>query len=221
MITLALDTSTPRGTVAVLRDDKPLAEEMFDRSGQNFFDTAAKLLTANGLSAKDIELLAVGLGPGSFTGIRAGIAAVKGLALPTELPIKGVSSFDALAFTALPQMPPDCPQTCVLGDARRGEIYYALYDREARPAQDCRIAALEDLADEIHHPIWFVSSEIGQFHDDLETLFGGFANVHKRPIFPSAGAVGSLALRGFRAAGAHGDVNLEPIYLRHLQYKKL
>ena len=66
MITLALDTSTPRGAVALLRDDKPLAEEAFDRSqaGQNLFDTAAKLLSENHLTVSDIGLLAVGLGTG-------------------------------------------------------------------------------------------------------------------------------------------------------------
>src|SRR5438034_377271 len=79
VITLAIDTSTPRGAVALLRDDKPLAEQTFDRSQpkQNLFDTAAKLLSANQLGARDLGLLAVGLGPGSFTGIRGGIAAAK------------------------------------------------------------------------------------------------------------------------------------------------
>ena len=74
MITLALDTSTSRGAVALLRDDKPLAEESFDRAkpGQNLFDAAGRLLAANGLTAKDLGLLAVGLGPGSFTGIAPG-----------------------------------------------------------------------------------------------------------------------------------------------------
>src|ERR1035438_2510474 len=99
MITLAIDTSTPRGAVALLRNDKPLAEGTFDRSqpGQNLFDTTAQLLSTNQLRVDELGLLAVGLGPGSFTGIRVGIAAAKGLALPRKLPIKGASSFDALA----------------------------------------------------------------------------------------------------------------------------
>ena len=172
MITLAIDTSTPHGAVALLRDDKPLAEEVFDRAtpGQNLFDATTRLLSASQLSAKDLGLLAVGLGPGSFTGIRAGIAAAKGLALPGKLPIKGVSSFDALALTALPNMPRDCPQMCVLGDARREEIYYALYDREGRCVRDCQIGTLEAIADEIHNPIWFVSSEIERFKSDIATI---------------------------------------------------
>jgi len=223
MITLAIDTSTPRGAVALLRDDKPLAEEAFDRSqaGQNLFDTAAKLLSENHLTVSDIGLLAVGLGPGSFTGIRAGIAAAKGLALPRKLPIKGAGSYDALALTALPKMPRDCPQMCVLGDARRDEIYFALYDRAGRRVKDCQIATLEALADEIHQPIWFVSSEIERYKTDLASLFGGFASIAETAVFPSAAAVGWLAFHRFRDDGNHGDANAEPIYLRAPQYRKI
>lgn len=223
MITLAIDTSTPRGAVALLRDDQPLAEETFDRSHptQNLFDATANLLTANGLTPSDLGLLAVGLGPGSFTGIRVGIAAAKGLSLPRILPIKGASSFDALALTALPKMPPDCPQLCVLGDARRDEIYYALYDREGRRVKDCQIATLEAVADEIHHPIWFVSSEIQRYKNDLVTLFGGFASIGETPAYPSAAAVGWLAFHRFRDDGNRGDDNVEPIYLRASQYKTM
>jgi tRNA threonylcarbamoyl adenosine modification protein YeaZ len=221
MITLAIDTSTPRGAVALLRDDKPLAEGTFDRSqpGQNLFDTTAQLLSTNQLRVDDLGLLAVGLGPGSFTGIRVGIAAAKGLALPRKLPIKGASSFDALALTALPQMPRDCPQLCVLSDARRDEIYFALYDRQGLCVKNCQIATLEAVADEIHHPIWFVSSEIGRYKDDIAALFGGFGSICEAPVFPSAAAVGWLACHQFRDQGNRGDEDVEPIYLRATQYK--
>jgi tRNA threonylcarbamoyladenosine biosynthesis protein TsaB len=221
MITLAIDTSTPRGAVALLRDDKPIAEGTFDRSqsGQNLFDTTAQLLSTSQLRADDLGLLAVGLGPGSFTGIRVGIAAARGLALPHKLPIKGASSFDALALTALPQMPRDCPQLCVLCDARRDEIYFALYDHQGRCVKKCQIATLEAVADEIHHPIWFVSFEIERYKDDIAALFGGFASICETPIFPSAAAVGWLAYHQYREQGNRGDEELEPIYLRAAEYK--
>ena len=223
MITLALDTSTPRGAVALLRDDQPLAEDTFDRSqpGQNLFDATAKLLSTKQLRIEDVGLLAVGLGPGSFTGIRVGLAAAQGLALPRKLPITGVGSFDALALTALPHLPPDCPQLCVLGDARRDEIYFALYDRSGRCVKNCRIGTLEAVADEVHQPIWFVSSEIGRYKDDIAALFGGFGVVGEAPVFPSAAAVGWLAYHQFCDQGRRGDEALEPIYLRETQYKTI
>jgi tRNA threonylcarbamoyladenosine biosynthesis protein TsaB len=225
MITLAIDTSTPRGVVALLREDKPLAEEAFDRSqtgsSENLFDAVATLLSKNHLGMTDIGLLTVGLGPGSFTGIRAGIAAAKGLAIPRKLPIKGASSYDALALTALPKMPRDCPQMCVLGDARRDEIYFALYDQAGHRVKDCQIATLEAIADEIHQPIWFVSSEIERYKSDLASLFGGFASIAETAVFPSAAAVGWLAFHRFQADSGHGDENIEPIYLRAPQYRKI
>jgi tRNA threonylcarbamoyl adenosine modification protein YeaZ len=168
-----------------------------------------------------VGLLAVGLGPGSFTGIRAGIAAAKGLALPRKLPLKGTGSFDALALTALPKMPRDCPQMCVLGDARRDEIYFAVYDHAGRRVKDCRIGALETLADEIHQPIWFVSSEIERYKSDLVALLGGFATVGDAPVFPSAAAVGWLAFHRFCDEGNRGDKDVEPMYLRTPQYKTI
>jgi tRNA threonylcarbamoyladenosine biosynthesis protein TsaB len=223
MITLAIDTSTPRGAVALLRDEKPLAEEFFDRStpGQNLFDATAKVLAGNHLAVKDLGLIAIGLGPGSFTGVRSGIAAAKGLALPGKLPVTGASSFDALALTALPKMPRDCPQMCVLGDARRDEVYFALYDREGRCVKDCRITTLEAIADEIHNPIWFVSPEIERFKSDIASLFGGFASICQTPLFPSAAALGWLAVQRFHADADRGDEHLEPIYLRVPDYRKL
>ena len=223
MITLAIDTSTARGAVALLREDALLAEEVFDRSraGGNLFDASARLLAKCQLAVADIGLLAVGLGPGSFTGIRAGIAAAKGLALPRHLPIKGVSSYDAVALTALGKMPRDCPQLCVLGDARRDKIYFALYDQAGHRVKDCRIATLEAVADEIHQPIWFVSSEIERYKNDLVSIFGGFASVADAPVFPSAAAVGWLAFHRFRDDGNRGDENAEPIYLRAPQYRKI
>lgn len=222
MITLALDTSTPRGAVALLRDDQPLAENIFRRDvpGEHLFGALPQLLAGQSIKPSEIELLAVGIGPGSFTGIRAGIAAVKGLALPQHRPIKAVSSLDAIALAALPQIPVDCPQLCVLGDARREEIYYAIYDRTGRRVRPCQIAPLEALMDEIHAPLWFVSSAIEEFADDLRASLGGFASICPEPVFPSAAALGWLARQRYRADGEQGDERIEPLYLREPQYKK-
>ena len=207
MITLAIDTSTARGAVASLRDDQPIAEETFERDG--LFHALQRLNPGH------FDLIVIGVGPGSFTGIRAGIAAAKGLALPGARPIKAVSSFDALALTALPDMPRDCQRMCVLCDARRDEIYFAVYERDGRRVGEVRIATFESIADEMHNPLWFVSAEIERFQTALKEVFGGFALVCERPVYPSAVALGWL--------GRKRELNLplEPIYLRETKYKKL
>src|SRR5438105_514643 len=141
MTTLSIDTSTARGSVALLNGDQVISEKQFGRD---------QLFAV--LPQTSPDLIVIGVGPGSFTGIRAGIAAAKGLALPRQVPLKAANSFDAIARIALPQLPRDCPQMCVLGDARRDEVYFALYDRAGRPVGECRIGALETI--EVHNPIW-------------------------------------------------------------------
>jgi tRNA threonylcarbamoyl adenosine modification protein YeaZ len=197
--TLAIETSTARGSVALL--DREIT---FARG--ELFPALQKLAPGK------LDLILVGVGPGSFTGIRVGIAAAKGLALPGQVPVKAVSSFDALALTAVPRMPRDCVQMCVLGDARRDEVYWALYDREGRRLRDCQIGALESIGDELHNPMWFISAEIEQFRHAIREAFGGFASICETPVFPSAAVFGRVA---------QTDWPLEPIYLRAAEYKKI
>jgi tRNA A37 threonylcarbamoyladenosine modification protein TsaB len=103
-------------------------------------------------------------------------------------------------------MPRDCPQMCVLADARREEVYFAMYDRQGRRAGNCRLGPLEAI--ELHSPVWFVSAEIERYRDALRETFGGFASVCEQPVFPSAALL------------RPENLPLEPIYLRELQYRK-
>lgn len=214
MITLALDTSSARGSLALLDDDAVTVERTFGR-GELF-----PVLAGLAVEVRAVDLFAVGLGPGSFTGIRAGIAAAIGLAFPHRRPLQGAGSYDALALDACAGMPPDCAQLVVLGDARRDEIYYAIYDRDGRREQDLQLAPLEALADAVHHPLWFVGTDINRYRDALRSLLGGFAVVAEQPFYPRAGAVGRLARREFLAAGRQGVARLEPLYLRPLAYAR-
>ncbi len=118
-------------------------------------------------------------------------------------------------------MPRDCPQMCVLCDARRDEIYSALYDAHGRRVRDCKISPLEAIADEIHNPIWFVSSEIERFASGLKDIFGGFASVCEESVYPSSAALGWLGHTQFIQASKRGDTMLEPLYLRETNYRKL
>jgi tRNA threonylcarbamoyl adenosine modification protein YeaZ len=204
MITLALDTSTDRGAVALLQDGAPLREVCFDRHlDEGLFPALQQL------GMQSFDEIAVGLGPGSFTGVRAGIAAAKGLAFPRQLPVRGVSSFDALALAAVSQMPADCELICVLADARRGEVCYRFYNRAGIPQGTHQLGGLENIADAVHDPIWFIGAEIGRYAESIGNVFGGFGVVSPAPHFPSATAVGRLAK----------ELVLEPIYLRQPQYR--
>src|SRR5581483_10097769 len=98
MLTLAFDTATDVATVAVVRDGELLGEAR-SRAAAVLAD-ADELLRAASLRPRDLDLLAVGVGPGSFTGVRIGLAAARGLALALDLRVAGVSTLAALAAGA-------------------------------------------------------------------------------------------------------------------------
>src|SRR5690349_6667536 len=100
MRTLALDTSTLVGTVAVLEDGALRAEwsaSVRASHGETLLPELARTLAQAGLTLAQIDLFAVGLGPGSFTGVRIGVATAKGLALAERKPIVGITSLQVLA----------------------------------------------------------------------------------------------------------------------------
>lgn len=116
MLTLAFDTATDVATCALVRDEEVLGERR-SRAVTVLAD-ADELLRAAGRAPRDLDLLAVGTGPGSFTGMRIGLAAARGLALALDLPVAGVSTLDALAAGA--------PGAVPLIDARRREVFVLL-----------------------------------------------------------------------------------------------
>ena len=121
MLTLAFDTAMDVATVALVRDGEVLGERR-SRAVSVLAD-ADELLRAAGVGPADLGLLAVGVGPGSFTGVRMGLAAGRGLALALDIPVAGVSTLEALAAGA--------PGAVPVIDARRREVF-ALVDGEPR-----------------------------------------------------------------------------------------
>ncbi len=103
MLTLAFDTATSAATAALVRDGKVLGERV-SRAVRVLAD-ADDLLRENGLEPAELNRIVVGTGPGSFTGLRLGLATARGLALALDLPVAGVSTLDALAAGAPGALP--------------------------------------------------------------------------------------------------------------------
>ena len=125
MTILALDTTGEFGSMALLREGHLLAERHL-HSPEGFahviFVEFAAMLEAAGVTLPEIDCFAVGNGPGSFTGVRVGITAVKGLAEALNKPVAAISNLRALAAFG------HTTARAVLLDARRGEVYAGLYD---------------------------------------------------------------------------------------------
>jgi tRNA threonylcarbamoyl adenosine modification protein YeaZ len=119
VLTLAFDTATEVATSALVDDGEVLGERL--SRAQTLLEDVDALLRQGGAHPSDLGALAVGIGPGSFTGVRIGLAAARGLAVALDLPGAGVSTLDALAAGAPGAMP--------VIDARRREIF-ALVDGE-------------------------------------------------------------------------------------------
>ena len=119
MLTLAFDTATSAATTALVRDGEVLGEAV--SRAVRVLEDADALLRASGIDRSELTGIVVGTGPGSFTGMRLGLAAARGLALALDLPVAGVSTLDALAAGA--------PGAVPVVDAGRREVF-ALVDGE-------------------------------------------------------------------------------------------
>ncbi|MEA4965644.1 MAG: tRNA (adenosine(37)-N6)-threonylcarbamoyltransferase complex dimerization subunit type 1 TsaB [Oscillospiraceae bacterium] len=148
MLILAFESSAKAASAALLRDGTLLGE-YYQNSGQTHSRTlmqmAADLLRNCDLAARDVDAVAVAAGPGSFTGVRIGVAAAKGFAWSREIPLYGVSTLEAMAETVrhLDGV------ICAAMDARRSQVYNALFLAEngtlTRLTED-RAISLDELA---------------------------------------------------------------------------
>jgi tRNA threonylcarbamoyladenosine biosynthesis protein TsaB len=136
MVILALDTSSAAGSTAVVRDGVTIAEHAGDGSrthGERLPGELMAVLDAAGVALADVDQFAVCIGPGSFTGLRVGIATIQGLALARNRLVVPVSSFEAIArpTDSGPRTTDHEPRpTAVWIDAHRGEVFATLIDAD-------------------------------------------------------------------------------------------
>ena len=141
MITLAFDSTAKAASVAALRDGIILAQETVDNGltqSELLLPMAEDMLKSLRLAYDDIDLLATAVGPGSFTGVRIGVALIKGLAFGKNIPCASVSTVEALAenLAGLSGIVVPCL------DARRGQVYTALF----RSSEEGIVRLTEDMA---------------------------------------------------------------------------
>ncbi len=135
MLILGIDTASRKGSIALARSGQPVADVRLDEGGARARDLVARidvLLRGAGLRTDSLDGIAVSIGPGSFMGVRIGMATGKGLAYSLGIGLLGMSTLEALARAVLPiavsMEEPICPAI----EAGRGEVYAALFQKEGK-----------------------------------------------------------------------------------------
>src|SRR5262245_12914220 len=223
MLVLALNRTTRQGSVAVVKDDRVLLERPGDAARSHAERLPADILSAlsdAGASTSDVDLFAVASGPGSFTGLRVGIATIQGLALATSRHVVAVSALEALAHLASVDRAVG-DRIGVWMDAYRREVFSALY----------RVASVdlysEERLEEIEGPIasapdaalarWLhmdcrPSVWIGDGSAVYSTVIEGIGEVRKTEAI--AGTLGRPAVARSRVHGAINPAAIQPLYVR-------
>jgi tRNA threonylcarbamoyladenosine biosynthesis protein TsaB len=215
MLLLALDTTTKAGSIAVLHDAIVRVEREGNPSathGQRLPGEIAEVLAAAEVQITDVDLLAVAAGPGSFTGLRVGIATIQGIAMARGKRVVPVSTLHALARAAVN------PSRTIGAwmDAQRGEVFAALFSADGgdaliAPVSATPAAVLQDwTAENDLRETIFVGDGAVRHHQVLRAQLGGDVRVVAPPLL--AGLIGQIAFeQRDRAVLPHAIV---PIYVR-------
>lgn len=216
---LAVETATLVGGIAIVDEMGLISEIRLNVSvehSERLMPAIEHLLKESGLTINDIDAFAVSAGPGSFTGLRVGLATVKGLSFATQKPVIAVSTLEAMAWHFPYARYPVCP---VL-DARRRQVFTALYrwkDGDFIALREPSVVDREKFVEFIQE---MVSSEevilTGNghvFYKDID----GFLIPPADKLVPSVSNVGLLGLRLAKLNRFSDPLSLIPIYLRKSQ----
>jgi tRNA threonylcarbamoyladenosine biosynthesis protein TsaB len=144
---LAVSTSTSRGSVALVGPRGEVATSYVDLQGhaERLFHAIDEVLTRASVTRRDVEAIACDVGPGSFTGVRVGVASMKGIALGLGVPLAGAGSLEAMAAAAFGEGRAGAGDVVLAAiDAKKSEMFLAAYDREGHVVLAPETAALTD-----------------------------------------------------------------------------
>lgn len=222
---LALESSAVACSVALCEDELLIAQS-FQNNGlthsRTLMPLCEGLLNNCGLRLSDVDVIAVAAGPGSFTGLRIGVATAKGLAWPENKPCAGVSTLEAMAWTVAHMGGELCP----VMDARRSQVYNARFTaRDGAPVRltEDRAIGLEELTDELKKagkPQILVGDGAGLCYNYLQEqgIPARLAPAHLR--FQSAWGVARAALEQARRGELTDAGGLAPVYHRLSQAER-
>ena len=225
MLLLAFETSAKAASVALFENNTLLGEH-YQNTGlthsQTLLVMARDLLSQCGKTPKEVTDVAVANGPGSFTGVRIGVAAAKGFAWGAELPCWGVSTLEAMALSLGAYQGYVCP----VMDARRSQVYNALFYADhgsLRRVTEDRAIALADLAtalEKLDGPVFLVGDGSPLTHKTLSGQIPALVLPPEHRMHQRACGVGLAALAMKERGEASDAASLSPNYLRLSQAER-
>jgi tRNA threonylcarbamoyladenosine biosynthesis protein TsaB len=211
MNVLALDTSTSCMSAALLKDGTIACEiSLMVKAGHGgiLLPIIDEVLKKSDTPRESIGLIAAGLGPGSFTGLRIGIATAKGLAMALHCPLAGISTLDAMARGAAPSS----MQIMPVMDAKKREIFCALYDKDGARLSEHLNLRPEEIKTLVSRETLFVGNGLPLYRDILSESLGGL--FHEGPTHlwnPRASIIGLMALE---LPAERMAEDIQPTYVR-------
>ena len=213
MKTLAFDTSTKYLSIACLEEralKTAFHEEVGVKHSEILIPTIKDMLKGLAWKISDIDLVCVGLGPGSFTGLRIAVATVKGLASACKNKVAGVPTMDAMAMNAAS----DSGLIAPLLDARKGKVYSSIYDysgAKLKKETDYLLLTIDELLNSLDKKVTFFGDAILKYRDKLDehplAAYDEAIDWHPRAV--------NIGLLGLDKAdsGADDPETIDPLYL--------
>ena len=225
MKVLSVDTSSLVATCAVVDEEKVLGEYTLNQDmthSERLIPMIKVVMDSLGLEPKDIDLFAAASGPGSFTGLRIGLATIKGLAHVADKPVLGISTLEALAFNI-----PWGEVVIPIMDARRDRVFTGIYSWENGELVDVlkptilEIDELLDFIDANYEEVMFNGDGTNVFKERIVNRLGEkalFAPISSN--MAKASSVGELALLKWKEGNKDNYFELVPDYLRESQAQR-
>jgi tRNA threonylcarbamoyladenosine biosynthesis protein TsaB len=223
---LALDTATAVSSVAVAEEKKILAEitqEAKLTHSETLLPHIAQALEMANINRNDLEGVAVSIGPGSFTGLRIGLATAKSISYALHIPIIGVPTLAGLAY----HFPVPGVLTAAFIDAQKGNAYFALYewqDDGLREKEAVRVLPLPEAVaycGSLKRPVMLTGDIIKKRLAKLGSLPDNVCVAQPHDLMPRAANIALLGLR-MLAQGETGNVmDMEPVYIRRSEAEVL
>ena len=220
MIILGIETSTMTGSVALMDEERLIAEYTLNLKGTHtsrLMPTIDRVLKDASFTIKDLDGIAVSSGPGSFTGLRIGIATAKGLAQGLDIPVVGIPTLDGLAFQIF-----NCKDlVSPILDARRGEVYCALY-KNGKGLTKYMACELGELLKKVKSKAKSQKLKVVFLGDGVE-IYGDLIKrrLARKAVFapktrrlPSAASIAELGLKKLKRGKKSELLTLKPIYVR-------